>query len=70
MYLVVAVILLFLFFFSGSKVVYRKDAPTTRLYSESTREGRVSAATSPALDARAQGTLRGHDQGYDRFHAI
>jgi len=47
---------------------FRKESPTTRLYSEGTREVLRSAGSLSAPTDPSQGILRGHDQGYDQFH--
>ena len=46
---------------------FRKEAPTTRLYSEGTREVLRSVATLSAPEDPSQGILRGLDQGYVPF---
>lgn len=46
---------------------FRKEAPTTRLYSEGTREVLRSVATLSAPVDPGQGILRGLDQGYVPF---
>jgi hypothetical protein len=46
---------------------FRKEAPTTRLYSEGTREVLRSAAPLSAPVDPGQGILRGLDQGYVPF---
>lgn len=46
---------------------FRKECPTTRLYSEGTREVLRSAATLSAPVDPGQGILRGLAPVYDRF---
>ena len=53
---------------SHPQTSFRKESPTTRLYSEGTREVLRSAATLSAPTDPSQDILRGHDQGYGRFH--
>jgi hypothetical protein len=68
--LVIVVVVMALFavwVLSNPRTHFRKDAPTTRLYSEGTREvlrsvGALSAPVDPG-----QGILRGLDQGYVPF---
>ena len=52
---------------SNPQTYFRKEAPTTRLYSEGTREVLKSAATLSAPVDPSQGILRGLDQGYVPF---
>ena len=52
---------------SNPTTFFRKEAPTTRLYSEGTREVLRSAATLSAPVDPSQGILRGLDQGYVPF---
>jgi len=67
--IVVALVVLFaMWVLSNPQTYFRKEAPTTRLYSEGTREVLKSAATLSAPVDPGQGILRGHDQGYGRFH--
>ena len=61
---IVAVVLMIL---SNPQTYFRKEAPTTRLYSEGTREVLRSVATLSAPIDPGQGILRGHDRGYDQF---
>jgi hypothetical protein len=66
--IVVVVVALFaLWVLSNPITHFRKDAPTTRLYSEGTREVlRSAGALSVPVDP-GQGILRGLDQGYVPF---
>ena len=67
--IVVAIALLFaMWILSHPQTYFRKESPTTRLYSEGTREVLKSAATLSAPVDPGQDILRGHDQGYGRFH--
>jgi len=67
--IVVALVVLFAaWVLSNPQTYFRKESPTTRLYSEGTREVLKSVATLSAPVDPGQGILRGHDQGYDRFH--
>ena len=67
--IVVCITILFVvWILSHPKKSFRKESPTTRLYSEGTREVLRSAATLSAPTDHSQGILRGLDQGYDRFH--
>ena len=52
---------------ANPQTYFRKEAPTTRLYSEGTREVLRSAATLSAPVDPGQGILRGLDQGYVPF---
>ena len=52
---------------SNPQTYFRKESPTTRLYSEGTREVLKSAATLSAPEDPSQGILRGLDQGYVPF---
>ena len=52
---------------SHPQTYFRKEAPTTRLYSEGTREVLRSVATLSAPVDPSQGILRGLDQGYVPF---
>jgi hypothetical protein len=65
---VLFVIAIVLWILSHPQTYFRKESPTTRLYSEGTREVLRSAATLSAPADPSQDILRGHDQGYDRFH--
>lgn len=61
---VVAVVLMIL---ASPQTYFRKESPTTRLYSEGTREVLKSVgALSEPVDP-SQGILRGLDQGYVPF---
>ena len=65
---VVCVVAVFVFLvLSNPQTYFRKEAPTTRLYSEGTREVLRSAATLSAPVDPSQGILRGLDQGYVPF---
>lgn len=64
---VVIVIALALMILSSPQTYFRKEAPTTRLYSEGTREVLRSVATLSAPVDPGQGILRGLDQGYVPF---
>jgi hypothetical protein len=64
---VCAVIAFVLFVLSNPQTYFRKEAPTTRLYSEGTREVLKSAATLSAPVDPSQDILRGLDQGYVPF---
>jgi hypothetical protein len=67
--IVVALVVLFaMWVLSNPQTYFRKESPTTRLYSEGTREVLKSVATLSAPVDPGQGILRGHDQGYGRFH--
>jgi hypothetical protein len=67
--IIVALVVLFaMWVLSNPQTYFRKESPTTRLYSEGTREVLKSAATLSAPVDPGQGILRGHDQGYGRFH--
>ena len=61
---VIAVVLMIL---ASPQTYFRKESPTTRLYSEGTREVLRSAATLSAPVDPGQGILRGLDQGYVPF---
>jgi hypothetical protein len=64
---VVVVVLFAVWVLSNPITHFRKDAPTTRLYSEGTREVlRSAGALSVPVDP-GQGILRGLDQGYVPF---
>lgn len=52
---------------SNPMTYFRKESPTTRLYSEGTREVLKSVATLSAPVDPGQGILRGLDQGYVPF---
>ena len=52
---------------SNPQTYFRKESPTTRLYSEGTREVLRSVATLSAPVDPSQGILRGLDQGYVPF---
>ena len=65
--IVCIVILCVLFILSNPVVYFRKESPTTRLYSEGTREVLRSAATLSAPTDPSQGILRGLDEGYVPF---
>jgi hypothetical protein len=52
---------------SNPQTYFRKESPTTRLYSEGTREVLKSVATLSAPVDPSQGILRGLDQGYVPF---
>ena len=65
---VLFVIAIVLWILSHPQTSFRKEEPTTRLYSEGTREVLKSVGSLSAPDDPSQGILRGHDQGYDRFH--
>lgn len=68
--LVIVVVLIVLFtvwVLSNPQTYFRKECPTTRLYSEGTREVLRSAATLSAPVDPGQGILRGLDQGYVPF---
>jgi len=66
--IVVAVVILFaVWVLSNPQTYFRKESPTTRLYSEGTREVLRSAATLSAPVDPSQGILRGLDQGYVPF---
>jgi hypothetical protein len=52
---------------SNPQTYFRKESPTTRLYSEGTREVLKSVATLSAPEDPSQGILRGLDQGYVPF---
>ena len=68
--IVVCIIILFVaWILMHPKKSFRKEEPTTRLYSEGTREVLRSVGSLSVPDDPSQGILRGHDQGYDRFHA-
>jgi len=62
--LVVACVLIVL---SNPVTYFRKEAPTTRLYSEGTREVLRSAGPLSVPVDPGQGILRGLDQGYVPF---
>ena len=67
--IVLALVIVFtIWVLSNPQTYFRKEAPTTRLYSEGTREVLRSAATLSAPTDPSQDILRGHDQGYGRFH--
>ena len=67
--IIVCLVALCVFIILSNPVVYfRKESPTTRLYSEGTREVLRSAGSLSAPEDPSQGILRGHDQGYGRFH--
>ena len=61
------VIVLAVWVLSNPITYFRKEAPTTRLYSEGTREVLKSVATLSAPVDPGQGILRGLDQGYVPF---
>jgi hypothetical protein len=65
---VLFVIAIVLWILLHPQTYFRKESPTTRLYSEGTREVLRSAATLSAPADPSQDILRGHDQGYGRFH--
>jgi len=52
---------------SNPVTYFRKEAPTTRLYSEGTREVLRSAAPLLVSVDPGQGILRGQILGYDQF---
>lgn len=60
-------VLLCIMILSSPQTYFRKEAPTTRLYSEGTREVLKSVATLSAPVDPGQGILRGLDQGYVPF---
>jgi hypothetical protein len=66
--IVVVVVALFAMWVLSNPIThFRKDAPSTRLYSEGTREVlRSAGALSVPVDP-GQGILRGLDQGYVPF---
>jgi hypothetical protein len=65
---IVCLVILCVFIVLSNPVVYfRKESPTTRLYSEGTREVLRSAGSLSAPTDPSQGILRGHDLGYDQF---
>jgi len=67
--ILVCLILLFVaWILMNPKTSFRKEEPTTRLYSEGTREVLRSVGSLSVPDDPSQGILRGHDQGHDRFH--
>jgi len=66
--IVVFLILCIAWILMNPKTSFRKEEPTTRLYSEGTREVLRSVGSLSAPDDPSQGILRGHDQGHDRFH--
>ena len=66
--IVVALMVLFAVWVLSNPIThFRKDAPTTRLYSEGTREVLRSAATLSVPVDPGQGILRGLDPGYVPF---
>jgi hypothetical protein len=64
---VLFVIVLVISVLSNPITYFRKECPTTRLYSEGTREVLRSAVTLSAPVDPSQGILRGLDQGYVPF---
>ena len=62
------VVVLAVWVLSNPQTYFRKECPTTRLYSEGTREVLRSVGSLSAPDDPSQDILRGHDQGYGRFH--
>lgn len=64
---VLFVIVLVISVLSNPITYFRKECPTTRLYSEGTREVLRSAATLSAPVDPGQGILRGLAPVYDRF---
>ena len=66
--IIVCLAILFVFSILSNPVTYfRKESPTTRLYSEGTREVLRSVATLSVPEDDSQGILRGLDQGYVPF---
>ena len=66
--IVVCLVVLFVFAILSNPIThFRKEEPTTRLYSEGTREVLRSVATLSAPEDPSQGILRGLDQGYVPF---
>ena len=61
------VVVLAILVLSSPQTYFRKESPTTRLYSEGTREVLRSVATLSAPVDPGQGILRGLDQGYVPF---
>ena len=66
--IVVCLVIVFAGWVLSNPITYfRKEAPTTRLYSEGTREVLKSAGPLSAPVDPGQGILRGLDQGYVPF---
>ena len=66
--IIVCLVALCVFIILSNPVMYfRKESPTTRLYSEGTREVLRSAGSLSAPEDPSQGILRGLDQGYVPF---
>ena len=66
--IVLALVIVFtIWVLSNPQTYFRKESPTTRLYSEGTREVLKSVATLSAPVDPSQGILRGLDQGYVPF---
>jgi hypothetical protein len=66
--IVLALVIVFtVWVLSNPQTYFRKEAPSTRLYSEGTREVLKSVATLSAPVDPSQGILRGLDQGYVPF---
>jgi hypothetical protein len=61
------VIVIVAWILSNPQTYFRKESPTTRLYSEGTREVLKSVATLSVPEDPSQGILRGLDQGYVPF---
>ena len=61
------VIAVVLWVLSHPQTYFRKESPTTRLYSEGTREVLRSAGALSVPEDPSQGILRGLDQGYVPF---
>ena len=69
--IVVAMVILFAVWVLSNPIThFRKDAPTTRLYSEGTREVLRSAATLSAPVDPGQGILRGLAPVYAPFRGL
>ena len=65
---VVCLVIVFALMVLSNPITYfRKECPTTRLYSEGTREVLRSAGPLSAPVDPGQGILRGLDQGYVPF---
>ena len=66
--IVVCLVLLGVFMVLSNPVKdFRRECPTTRLYSEGTREVLRSAGSLSVPEDDSQGILRGLDQGYVPF---
>jgi hypothetical protein len=67
LWIVCAVVGLTIWILSNPTTFFRKECPTTRLYSEGTREVLKSAGPLSVPVDPGQGILRGLDQGYVPF---